>query len=258
MDQQTELSKVKARIRALAAKTVQRGCSEAEAMAAAAKVGELLDVYGLSMSEVELREEACVQRRAAFAGPARTALRWIYPALLRFCECRGWTDGRHDFVLFGLEPDVQMAEWLLHVVAQALAHEEARYRAGPAYAARRDAPQAVLRSFRYGFADRLSKRLDEMADARAAAMAERRAAADAAAAPDGVRAGASTALVVAKERKLDEAFRTLGVRLRTTYSSATVRDRGAFRSGAEAGGRVGLERPVGAGPGTRNLGARGR
>ena len=93
-------------------------------MAAAAKVGELLDVYGLSMSEVELREEACVQRRAAFTGPARTALRWLYPALLRFCECRGWTDGRQDFVLFGLEPDAQMAEWLLHVIARALAHEE--------------------------------------------------------------------------------------------------------------------------------------
>ncbi len=248
MDQQTELSKVKARIRALAAKTVERGCSEAEAMAAAAKVGELLDVYGLSMSEVELREESCVQRRAAFAGPARTALRWVFPALLRFCECRGWTDGRHDFVLFGLEPDVQMAEWLLHVVARALAHEEARYRAGPAYAARREAPQAVLRSFRYGFADRLSKRLDELADARAAAVAERRAA-------EG-RGSASTALVVAKERKLDEAFRGLGVRLRTTYSSATVRDRGAFRSGAEAGARVGLERPVGARPGARGLGRR--
>jgi Protein of unknown function (DUF2786) len=248
VDQQTELGKVKARIRALAAKTVERGCSEAEAMAAAAKVGELLDVYGLSMSEVELREEACVQRRAAFAGPARTALRWIYPALLRFCECRGWTDGRQDFVLFGLEPDVQMAEWLLHVVARALANEEARYRAGPAYAARREAPQAVLRSFRYGFADRLSKRLDELADARAAAMADRRAAAGG--------GSASTALVVAKERKLDEAFRGLGVRLRTTYSSATVRDRGAFRSGAEAGARVGLERPVGAGPGTRGLGRR--
>jgi Protein of unknown function (DUF2786) len=249
MDQQTELSKVKARIRALAAKTVERGCSEAEAMAAASKVGELLDVYGLSMSEVELREEACVQRRAAFTGPARTALRWLFPALLRFCECRGWTDGRQDFVLFGLEPDVQMAEWLLHVVARALAHEEARYRASPAYAARREAPQAVLRSFRYGFADRLSTRLDELADARAAAVAERRAA-------EGRGGSASTALVVAKERKLDEAFRGLGVRLRTTYSSATVRDRGAFRSGAEAGGRVGLERPVGAGPGARGIGQR--
>jgi hypothetical protein len=143
-----------------------------------------------------------------------------------------------------------MAEWLLHVIARALAHEEARYRAGPAYAARREAPQAVLRSFRYGFADRLSTRLDELADARAAAAAERRAA-------EG-QGSRSTALVVAKERKLDEAFRGLGVRLRTTYSSATVRDRGAFRRGAEAGGRVGLERSVGAGAGTRGIAGRGR
>ena len=248
MDQQTELAKAKARIRALAARTVERGCSEAEAIAAAAKVGELLEVYGLSMSEVELREEACLQRRIAVAGPQRLALRWLLPALLRFCECRGWTDGRQDFVLFGLEPDVQMAEYLLRVIEGALVWEEGQYRRTPGYLRSRATPQTRLRSFRYGFADRLSTRLDELADARTAAMAERRAA-------EG-RGSASTALVVAKERKLDEAFRGLGVRVRTTYSSATVRDRGAFRSGAEAGERVGLERPVGAGLGARGIGQR--
>jgi hypothetical protein len=247
MDQQTELAKVKARIRALAAKTVDRGCSEAEAMAAAAKVGELLDVYGLSMSEVELREEACVQRRLPAHGPGRTALRWLFPALLRFCECRGWTDGRHDFVLFGLEPDVQMAEYLLHVIDHALAFEETRYRRGPDYAlaGARHAPQSVLRSFRYGFGDRVAKRLDAMTEARAAQQAAQRAAA--------MGTSASTALVLAKERKLEEGVKGLGVRLRTVTSYATVRDRGAWGKGAEAGGRVGLDRPVGAAAGAGRL-----
>jgi hypothetical protein len=235
MDQQSELAKVKARIRALAAKTVDRGCSEAEAMAAAAKVGELLAVYGLSMSEVELREEACVQRRLAVAGTGRQAIKWLYPALLRLCECRGWTDGSQDFVLFGLEPDVQMAEYLLAVIARALETEEARYRASPAYAERTQPAQAVLRSFRYGFADRVGKRLDEMARER-----ERREAAP---------ASAGTALVVVKQRLIQEKFQELGVRLRTVYSSATVRDRGAYGHGAEAGGRVGLNRPMQGGAG---------
>ncbi len=244
MDQQTELAKVKARIRALTAKTVGRGCSEAEAIAAAAKVGELLDIYGLSMSEVELREEACVQRRLRFAGPQRTALRWLFPGLLRFCECRGWTDGRQDLVLFGLEPDVQMAEWLLHVIAAALLSEEAGFRATPGYAARRQQAQAVLRSFRYGFADRLSKRLAELAEARAAAAEASRAV------PGG---NASTALVVARERKVEDGFRSLGLRLRNTYSQVTVRDRGAYGQGAAAGGRVGLGRPVEAGAATVRL-----
>ncbi|WP_149537739.1 DUF7168 domain-containing protein [Siccirubricoccus phaeus] len=247
MDQQSELAKVKARIRALAAKTVERGCSEAEALAAAAKVGELLEVYGLSMSEVELRAEECVQRRLDFAGPQRLALRWLYPALLRFCECRGWTDGRADFVLFGLEPDVQMAEYLLRVIGGALAWEEGQFRASADYARSRATPQTRLRSFRYGFADRIAKRLEAMVAEREAAAEARRDAAGPAA------ASASTALVLAKEKKVEEGFRGLGVRLRTVYSTATVRDRGAYGKGAAAGGRVGLGRPVGAGAGTRSL-----
>jgi len=247
MDQQTELGKVKARIRALAAKTVDRGCSEAEALAAAAKVGELLEVFGLSMSEVALREEACEQVRVAVAGPQRLALRWLFPALLRFTETRGWTDGRADFVIFGLGPDVQLTEYLLRVIEAALVFEEQRYRSAAEYSRSREAPQSRLRSFRYGFADRVGKRLDTMTEARAVASATRRAEA----AP--MQARASTALVLAKEKKVEEGMRGLGVRLRTVYSTATVRDRGAYGRGAEAGGRVGLGRPVGGAPGPRGL-----
>ncbi|MBW8270424.1 DUF7168 domain-containing protein [Caldovatus aquaticus] len=242
MDQQTELAKVKARIRALAARTVERGCSEAEAMAAAAKVGELLDIYGLTMSEVELREEACGQRSLVFADPRRAALQWLFPAVLRFTECRGWTVGRAEFVLFGLEPDVQMAEYLMHVVAGALAYEERRFRDSPDYRARRTPPQAALRSFRLGFAARVADRLDAMAEAReAAAAAARR------------RTPAGTALVLLKEQRLDEGIRRLGVRLVTVRRRLSVRDRTAYARGREAGGRVGLERPLEGGGGTPAL-----
>jgi hypothetical protein len=240
MDQQTELAKVKARIRALAARTVERGCSEAEAMAAAAKVGELLEVYGLSMSEVELRDEACVQRTLVVDDPRRQAMAWLFPALLRFTECRGWTAGRADYVIFGLEPDVQMAEYLMQVIATALAFEEARFRASPDYLRSRAAPQSVLRSFRIGFADRIAARLTELGTHRRATEEAARA--------EAARPGATgTALVLLKERRIEEGFRALGVKLRTVTRSTVVRDRGAYGRGREAGGRVGLDRPVGAG-----------
>lgn len=237
MDRQSELAKVKARIRALAARTVERGCSEAEAMAAAAKVGELLEVYGLSMGEVELREEACIQRVMVFDDPRRQAMSWLFPALLRFTECRGWTVGRADYVIFGLEPDVQMAEYLMTVIAAALRHEEERFRDSPDYRRARAAPQAVLRSFRIGFADRIAARLEELGSHRRAA---------AQAAPQ-AGAGGGTALMVVKECRIEEGFRALGVRLRTVTRSTVVRDRGAYGRGREAGGRVGLDRPLGAG-----------
>ena len=86
MSQQTELEKVKMRIRALAARTVDRGCSEAEALAAAQKVGELLEVYGLTMSEVELREETCIQREVIFTGPRLQALSAIFLSVIELTE----------------------------------------------------------------------------------------------------------------------------------------------------------------------------
>jgi hypothetical protein len=67
------------------------------------------------------------------------------------------------------------------------------------------------------------------------------------------QATASTALVLAKEKKVEEGFRGLGVRLKTVYSTATVRDRGAYGRGQAAGGRVGLDRPLGAGPSAGKL-----
>ena len=250
MDQKDELAKVKARIRALASRTVERGCSEAEAMAAAAKVGELLEVYGLSMSEVDLREEACVQRVMVFDDPRRQAMGWLFPALLRFTDCRGWTVGRADYVIFGLEPDVQMAEYLMHVIATALHHEESRFRRSPDYLGARAAPQAVLRSFRIGFADRLATRLEELGNHRRAS--EQAARDQTARASAGAGAG-GTALVLLKERKIEDGFRALGVRLRTVTRSTVVRDKGAYGRGREAGGRVGLDRPVGAGPAAGRL-----
>lgn len=245
MDRSDELAKVKARIRALASRTVERGCSEAEAMVAAAKVGELLEVYGLSMSEVELREETCLQRTLVFDDPRRQAMNWLFPALLRFTGCRGWTVGRADYVIFGLEPDVQMAEYLMQVVAGALSWEEARFRQSADYARSRVAPQAALRSFRIGFADRVAARLEELGAARRATEQ---------AAASAMQSGASgTALVLLKERKIEDGFRALGVRLRTVTRSTVVRDRGAYGRGREAGGRVGLERPLGAGPAAGRL-----
>lgn len=247
MSQQTELEKVKGRIRALAAKTIDRGCSEAEAMIAARKVGELLEVYGLTMSEVELRDETCLQRQVTVTGPRLQAVGIIFMAVIRLTGVRGWTNGRGNLVLFGLEPDVLMGEYLLHLVGVAVDHEEAAFRASDAYRRSRLAPQQRLRSFRYGFAERVSARLDEIA-------AHREAAEAAAHSPGGARGSSGgTALVLAKERRIEDAFRELGIRLRSRSTTRRVSDRGAYHQGQEAGGRVSLERPVGAGAGRRVL-----
>jgi hypothetical protein len=69
--QTAELSRVKARIKALAEKTVSNGCTEAEAMAAAEMVGRLLERYALSMEEIDVREQRCIQVEVPIGGKRR-------------------------------------------------------------------------------------------------------------------------------------------------------------------------------------------
>ena len=56
------VDKLKTRIQGLRAKTTDNGCTEAEALLAAAKVAELLDRYDLSLTDVEIRHAPCGRR----------------------------------------------------------------------------------------------------------------------------------------------------------------------------------------------------
>jgi len=88
--QTTELTRVKARIKALADKTVSNGCTEAEAIAAAEMVGRLLERYALSMAHIDVREERCVQVEVPIGGKQRRPIDGCVTAIARFCDCEVW------------------------------------------------------------------------------------------------------------------------------------------------------------------------
>ncbi|MBF0152366.1 MAG: DUF2786 domain-containing protein [Magnetococcales bacterium] len=78
-----DLDKVLVLIQKLREKTVDRGCTEEEALVAASKVAELLDRYGLSLSEVELTNtsngdrESSKDNRSQFWPPSNAS--WAHP-----------------------------------------------------------------------------------------------------------------------------------------------------------------------------------
>ncbi len=96
LDQSEELARVKQRIRALTERTVERGCTEAEALAAAEMVGRLLERYALSMDEVDLRAAACVVVRVPAGGRRRRPVDTCVPAIARFCGCKVWLEREDD------------------------------------------------------------------------------------------------------------------------------------------------------------------
>ena len=247
MNQKNERERVKARIKALAEKTVSNGCTEAEAMAAAEMVGRLLERYALSMDEIEVREARCVQVTLPLGGQRRRPIDGCVPAIARFCDCKVWLqrgtssgtertgDGQANresnacCVFFGFETDTVLAQYLFAVIDRAMGVELTIFR--------RANPRLhglMLRrasaSFRHGMAARIAERLEAMHLAREAAVKTQRV--------------TGTALIVAKHRTVEDAFRETEIRLVSLGRLGPRRINPAFRQGRAAGDRVNLSRPI--------------
>ena len=114
------LDKLKTRIQGLRAKTIDNGCTEGEALAAAAKVAELLDRYDLSLTDVELRDAPCERRAYETHRKKRIPLDDCIGAIADFCDCRVWREknpaGEARYVFFGLRSDIEVAHYLTELI----------------------------------------------------------------------------------------------------------------------------------------------
>ncbi len=232
MAQTDELAKVKARIKALAERTVSRGCTEAEALAAAELVGKLLDRYALSMDEVDVRAEPCTRAEVRLGGMRRRPIDGCVPAIARFCDCKVWLarEPTHaSYVFFGFATDVSLATYLFAVIDRAIATALAEFRRAHLALAGTELRQASA-SFQHGMAQRVAERLEAMHAEREIALAAAR--------------SNGTALIVAKHAVVREAFRATAVRL-VSVPGLSARRNAAYRHGQAAGERVNLNRPVG-------------
>ncbi len=195
-------------------------------------VGRLLERYALSMEEVDLRAEPCVQREIPLPSRRRRPVDGCVPAIARFCDCKVWL-ARDDegcrYVFFGFEPDTALATYLFAVIERAM-HQEGQVFRTRNPALRGTELRGAAARFAHGMAGRLAERIEAMHAAREAAIAALR--------PTG------TALTVVKHSVVEEAFRASKVRL-VSSRGAEVRQDSAYHEGYAAGGRVNLNRPVG-------------
>jgi hypothetical protein len=245
LSQADELSRVKARIKALTEKTVANGCTEAEAMSAAEMVGRLLERYALSMDEIEVRTARCVQIEVALGSRRRRPIDACVPAIARFCDCKVWLapatraaagDPQGEphragirYVFFGFETDAALAAYLFAVINRAVASETIGFKqANPRLRALN--LRRASSSFQHGLVARVADRLDALHDEREASIRAQRA--------------TGTALMLVKHRVVDDAFQETEVRLVTMSALEPRVNSKAYREGWVAGERVNLNRPV--------------
>lgn len=224
MTRTAELDRLVTRLQALRAKTVEQGCTEQEALAAAEKVAELLDRYGLTLSELDVRQQACERMVVETGRVRRVPMDDCIPTVAWFFDTRVWsetgTENLLRYVFFGMPADVQAALYLHDLVAVAFAVETAEFQNGPIY---REMPSAYRRrattSFQTGLALGIVEKLQAMRTARE------------------VAASTGRALVVVKEQVIEQELEKLGMRFRRRAPSSRRVNPNAYGAGRAAGSR---------------------
>ena len=228
MTDPTSLDKLKQRIQALRAKTQDNGCTEAEAMMAAAKVAELLDRHDLSLSDVELRETPCEPRVYETRRKKRIPLDYCISPIANFCDCKVWREknaqGETRYVFFGLRSDTEVAHYMTDLIDNAVRAELGRYKTTFAYQRFRHQDRHVANaSFTLGMAMSIGTKLNEMKAQR-----------------DFIKKGGGRDLVVLKSSIVETEIKKLDLKLRPVRRQARMVSPKAF----EAGGVAGASLPI--------------
>ena len=158
-------AKIIERVRALLAMTTKNGCTEAEAIAAAAKAAELLEQYDLELKDVKsLEDERIAQQSRPFASDGRpremhAAGIYVSLAIANFFDCKCWRSGI-EVIFFGMKDDVELAHAMLSMIRLAMDRELMDFMAGAGKGAGH--PRSVMVSFMKGMGHRLSNRLTQI------------------------------------------------------------------------------------------------
>ena len=228
-----ELDKLKTRIQALRAKTIDNGCTEDEALSAAAKVAEMLDRYDLSLTDIDIREAPCERLEYETYRKKRIPLDDCIGAVAMFCDCRVWREknqaGQSRYVFFGLRSDIEVAHYLAELIDASVRSELGRYKTTAGYARFRHNDRHLANaSFALGMVASIAEKLVAMKAAR-----------------DQVNQSTGRGLVVLKTSIVDDEFGKLGLNLRAARSTGRTVSMTAYEAGGVAGSSLPINPAVG-------------
>jgi hypothetical protein len=260
------------KIRALLAKTVDAGCTEAEAMMAAAKAAAMMDKYELNPEAVTAGQDKATTehyKRTDHTHPVTYAARGVglFTGTKIYRDTRATVETVSDLFgntasttqpgkwmrILGLAHEVEIAGYLLDICVNALscsaakalvAENEKRTRGREPILVGGERAKWV-NSFQIGMAARMGETLTEMARERAVDTNRQ------------INAGAGngTSLQVVRQNLIGDWLREHGVNL-SGGRSANVGNKSAHAAGREAGGGVRFHTGMGSGGGQRAIGGR--
>jgi hypothetical protein len=222
------------RVRAIMAKTLDNGCTEAEAMTALEKAQELMAAYDISEADlgVTTETEAATIHKEMVEDPYRIK-KQLGGTVGRFCRCKSWTSSQYPVGFAGLESDLEFAKWLLDTLSKFVLRELKNHQA-----LRRSqglkCPRIVSSSFVMGCVNRIAERLKQLT-------------------PVAPAAATGNALTISRNALIADAMKKNGIVLGKGRSTPRRADMASYYAGQAAGNSARFDRPVGSGGGVLRL-----
>lgn len=156
----TDLETIKKRIKALLQMTKGHGCTEAEAIAAAAKAAELMAKYGLDETDIKISETE--QDVPVGSRSMRSRLWPVISSVTNTCIV--FDQFEKKLQIYGKEPWTDVAAYLIDVCDHAILTEVQKFKKTSTYTRRRSPAtrrQAVA-DFTYSLIERLLNKLCQL------------------------------------------------------------------------------------------------
>lgn len=222
---------LKARIVKLSKMTVENGCTESEALAAASKIAKLLDDNGFSMQELkdfENNNKKSDTEYGIFDTGRKNAheVFWCISRIGEFFDCVSFSQkDRYTKVtsmkFFGFSADVVGAIELTKAIMFAMESDYTLWFENNKHF-HGEHGKTLRKSFMLGFASRINARLKELKAAR------------------NVQANTGTALIVLKNQIVVRDFQQQKIKIVNKKTTVSTSNTSAYEAGQAAGGRADL------------------
>lgn len=212
------------KIRAMLSKTVDNGCTEAEAMAALTMAQMMMDEHEVTLEDLKLEDEKAIIARSDLKDPQNVRWKLCY-WVAQFTET--YTYGNKKSVKFvGLKADVDFAIWLTDTLASFVHAQLKSYMWSKGYQKFQGAKRnRVINSFVTGCTHTINNKLSKM-------VKERKPTSN------------GTALVLAKNALIEDAIKDLGIKAADKRGRKAKFLGDVLKAGMEAGERASFGRPV--------------
>ena len=232
----TNRDKLIHKIRALMAKTVENGCTEAEMLSAMSMAQAMMDAYDVSLDDIEetKKEEAVKDTMKDMRDPHHIRNN-LCVRISEFTNTKVYTHQpkvqKYKFNFVGLRSDIDFAMWLLEHLTLFVQKELKNYLWAHGYQSLdASSKRRVINGFVLGCTNRINQRLAELINQ-----------------GEDKRNDNANALIVIKNDLIDRKMQELGLQLRIPRQRGSRIHHNSYGAGQSAGGRATFGRPVGSG-----------